>query len=253
MCPPKYSYPRGVFAAFVRDLLLLRKRDFHRDAQACIAGLHPSLKIMGQENIPQSGPCVITVNHYHRPGFGMQWIPLAVSASVPSGMHWIVTGEFTYRGKWYEALGTSGSKFILKRIAYIYNFFSMPPMPPREKDVAARAASVRAVLEYVMCAEEGSPILGLAPEGYDASDVGILTRPFQGVGRFGLLLSKLGLKFAPVGAYEADGCLCLRFGEAYELRTPDGLSLDEKDWHASQIMMEHIAELLPAQLRGEFK
>jgi hypothetical protein len=253
MDAPKYSYPPGVFAAFVRDLLLLRKRDFHHDAQACIANIRPPLKVIGQENIPQSGPCVITVNHYHRPGFGMQWIPLAVSSFVPGNMHWIMTDEFTYPGKWYEPLGTFGSKLILKRIAYLYNFFSMPPMPPRGKDVNARAASVRAVLEYVMCATEPAPILGLAPEGYDASDAGILTRPFKGAGRFGLLLSKLGLKFAPVGAYEADGCLCIHFGEAYELRIPRGLPTDEKDRHASQIMMEQIARLLPAQLRGEFQ
>ena len=61
MAAPQYSYPPGVFAAFVRDLLLLRKRDFRKDAQACIANIHPPLKIIDQENIPQSGPCVITV------------------------------------------------------------------------------------------------------------------------------------------------------------------------------------------------
>ena len=253
MAAPKYSYPPGLFAAFVRDLLLLRKRDFHHDAQACIANIHPSPTVIGPENIPQSGPCVITVNHYHRPGFGMQWIPLAVSALVPGNMYWVITNEFTYPGKWYEPAGTLGSQFLLKRIAYIYNFFSMPPMPPREKDVEARAASVRAVLEYVMCAGEPPPILGIAPEGYDASEAGILTRPFKGAGRFGLLLSKTGLRFIPVGAYEADGYFYIHFGESYGLRVPRGLSADEKDWHASQIMMDNIARLLPARLRGEFK
>jgi hypothetical protein len=253
MSAPSYSYPPGVFAAFVRDLLLLRKRDFHHDAQACIANLRPPFQAIGQENIPQTGPCVITVNHYHRPGFGMQWIPLAVSSLVSMNMHWIMTDEFTYPGKWYEPLGTIGSQFLLKRIASIYNFFSMHPMPPREKDVEARAASVRAVLEYVMCAEEPAPILGLAPEGYDASDAGFLARPFQGVGRFGLLLSKIGLKLVPVGAYEAEGVFQVHFGEAYELRVPRGLSADERDRYASQIIMEHIAELLPAYLRGEFQ
>ena len=71
---PTYSYPPGVFAVFVRDLLLLRKRDFRHDAQACIVRIRPTLKVIGQENIPQSGPCVITVNHYHRAGFGAQWL-----------------------------------------------------------------------------------------------------------------------------------------------------------------------------------
>src|SRR5512133_1155409 len=189
---PKYSYPPSVFAAFARDLLLLHRRNFHKDAQACTARLAPPLKVLGSENIPQNEPCVITVNHYHRPGFGMQWIPLAVTSLVPMNMHWVMTDEFTYPGKWYEPLGTISSRFLLKRIAHIYSFFSMPPMPPREKDVEARAASVRAVLKYVTCIDEPAPVLGLAPEGYDASDRGVLTRPFKGLGRFGLLLSKSG-------------------------------------------------------------
>jgi hypothetical protein len=253
MNPPRYSYPTGVFAAFVRDLLLLRKRNFHHDAQACIGNIRPALQVIGRESIPQRGPCVITVNHYHRPGFGMQWIPLAVTSLVPMNVHWVMTDEFTYPGKWYEPLGTRGSQFLLKRIAYVYDFFSMPPMPPREKDVQARAISVRAVLKYMRCARESAPVLGLAPEGYDASDAGILTRPFRGVGRLALQLSKIGLKFLPVGAYEMDGVFYIHFGEAYDLRVPGGLAPDEKDWQVSQTLMEHIAELLPVYLRGEFK
>jgi hypothetical protein len=252
MDAPRYSYPTDVFAAFVRDLLLLHNRNFHRDALACIANLRPPLHVIGQENIPQNGPCLLTVNHYHRPGFGAQWLALAIASLVPQNMHWIITGEFTYPGKWYERFGTAGSKFLLERIAYVYDFFSMPPMPPREKDVEARAASVRKVLEYVMCAEESGPILGLAPEGYDASNTGILARPFKGVGRFGLLLSKTGMRFVPVGAYEMDGRLHVSFGSAYQLKVSPGLSSDEKDHYASQMIMENIARLLPVHLRGEF-
>jgi hypothetical protein len=122
-------------------------------------------------------------------------------------------------------------------------------MPPRPKDVEARAASVRAVLEYVRSARE--PVLGLAPEGHDPPG-DVLTRPAPGVGRFGLLLSKAGLKFIPVGAYELDGAFHLRFGEPYELSARASLYADEKDRCAAQIMMEHIARLLPIHLRGEF-
>ena len=249
MASPKYSYPPGLFAALARDILLLRKRDFHQDAQACITHLKPPLKIIGSENIPPCGPCVVAVNHYHREGFGAQWIPLAIASVIPVNMHWIMTGEFMYQGKWYETIGAVGSRILLKRIAYIYGFTNMPPMPPREKDAAARAASVRAVLEYVKHAE--IPIVGLAPEGYDPPE-GILARPARGLGRFGLLLSRAGLKFAPVGAYEAEGILQIQFGERYELSVPHTLSSDEKDDQASQIIMENIARLLPLHLRGEF-
>lgn len=245
----KYSLPPGIIAALGCDILLLRKRDFHRDAKNCISRLSPHLKVIGSENIPQHGPCVITVNHYHREGFGAQWLALAIASQVPINMHWIMTGEFTYPGKWYESFAAMGSKILLQRIASVYSFSTMPPMPPRDKDVRARAAAVRAVLEYVRHAT--NPLLGLAPEGYDPPG-GILTRPAPGVGRFGLLLAKAGLQFIPVGAYEGEGAFCIHFGEAYELNVGSDLMPDEKDQQASQIIMERIASLLPVALRGEF-
>jgi 1-acyl-sn-glycerol-3-phosphate acyltransferase len=249
MSYPDYSYPPGLFARVAGDVVLLHHRDFRNDAKACIDYLKPPLQIFGKENIPQQGPCVITINHYHRPGFGAQWFAFAVSAMIPVHVHWIMTGEFTYPGKWYEWFGTVGSQILLKRIAQIYGFSMMPPMPPRPKDVAMRAASVRAVLEYVR--EAQNPILGLAPEGYDPPG-DVLTRPATGVGRFGLLLSRAGLKFTSVGAYELDGVFHLHFGEPYELKVEPDLSADEKDGCATQIMMENIARLLPLRLRGEF-
>lgn len=249
MIAPKYSLPPGLIASLGRDLLLLYKRDFHQDAIASIAKLQPPLKVIGSENIPQCGPCVITVNHYHRPGFGAHWFALAISSLVPVNMHWIMTGEFTYPDKWYEWFGTRASQFVLARIAYVYGFLTMPPMPPREKDVRARAAAVRAVLEYVRGAT--TPILGLAPEGHDPLE-DVLTRPASGVGRFGLLLCKAGLKFIPVGAFEADGVFHIHFGAAYDLNIPSQLPPDDKDARASQIIMENIARLLPVHLRGEF-
>jgi hypothetical protein len=166
-------------------------------------------------------------------------------------MHWIMTGEFTYPGKWYESFASMGSRFLLNRIASVYGFSTMPPMPPRAKDVEARAASVRKVLEYVRHTQD--PILGLAPEGYDpAAPAGVTTRPASGVGRFALLLSNAGLRFIPVGAYETDGCFTIHFGEAYELSVPGVLSSAEKDTQSAGILMGHIARLLPKHLRGEF-
>lgn len=77
---PDYSYPPGLFPGVARDVILLRSRNFHKDARACIENLKPPLQVLGKENIPQQGPCVITVNHYHRPGFGAQWIAFAIAA-----------------------------------------------------------------------------------------------------------------------------------------------------------------------------
>jgi hypothetical protein len=251
MIYPEYSYPHGLLLKVGLDALLYRRRSFREDALACIGRLKPSLRVMGEENIPQSGGCVITVNHYHREGFGAQWLALAVAANVPAEMHWIMTGEFTYPGKWYEYLGSIGSRFLLSHLATAYGFTTMPPMPPRQKEVEARAASVRKVLEFVKHTQ--GPILGLAPEGYDpAEPAGVITRPVFGVGRFALLLSNAGLQFIPVGAYEEDGCFTIHFGEAYVLNVPRALSSAEKDAQAAHLIMKHIARQLPVQLRGEF-
>jgi hypothetical protein len=249
MNPPDYSYPRGLLARVALDAIFIRRRNFRRDAWACIQNLQPSLQVLGHENIPQRGPCVVTVNHYHRVGFGAQWLALAIAATVPTNMHWIMTGEWTYPGRWYESLGSIYSRFILQRLARIYGFTTMPPIPPRLKDLEARAVSVRAVLGFVRHSQD--PILGLAPEGHDRPE-GVLTRPAPGLGRFGLLLSHSGLKFVPVGAYEAEEFFTLRFGEAYELRVGRDLSAAEKDAQAAEIIMMNIAELLPMHLRGEF-
>ena len=249
MGKPDYSRPRGLFVRVAFDALLLRRRSFREDARACIGRLKPSLRVLGKEHIPQRGPCAVTVNHYHREGFGAEWLALAIASVIPADMHWAMTGEWTYPGKWYAPLGRSLSRFILHRLARVYGFTSMPPMPPRPKDVVERAASVRAVLEFVKRVKD--PILGLAPEGGDSAD-GKLARPASGVGRFGLLLSNAGLKFVPVGAYEEDGVFTVHFGEAYELNVERGLSSDEKDAQAAQIIMKNIARLLPAHLRGEF-
>lgn len=249
MTYPDYSYPPRLLARVTRDVIFMRRRDFHRDAKACIEQLSPPLQVWGRQNIPQRGPCIVTVNHYHRTGFGAQWLALAVAAIVPVPMHWIITAEWTYANKWYRLVAASGSRILLKRIAHIYGFTTMPPMPPRPADVEARAASVRAVLDYVRRTRD--PILGLAPEGYDPPS-GALATPAPGLGRFALLLSKAGLVFVPVGAYEKDGAFHVHFGEPYALNVRNDLSAAEKDRCAMQIIMKNIACLLPHDLRGEF-
>jgi 1-acyl-sn-glycerol-3-phosphate acyltransferase len=246
---PHYSYPPGFIARLVRDAILLRPRSFRRDAHAAAGRLCPPLQILQPENIPTAGPCLIAVNHYHRPGFAAQWLALAISAVLPMDVHWLMTGELTFPGHWIAPLGRPASRLALNRIGRIYGFTRMPPMPPRSPDLGARAAAVRAVLDFVKHAE--SPVVGLAPEGGDHAG-GRLTRPPSGVGRFCLLLAAHGLRLVPVGVYEADGTLRLRFGPSDGLKVPGGLPAHERDRAAARVVMEAIARLLPPPLRGEF-
>jgi hypothetical protein len=245
---PRYSYPPLPALALARDWLLLRPRSFHRDGQACIQRLRPPLRVFGEENIPQGGPCLITLNHYYRPGFGAWWMPLAISAVAPMEIHFVMTSELTYPGKWYAPLGMPVSRFVLRRAGHMYGFTTMPPMPPRRRDVEARARSVREVLSYARKSDR--PVLGLAPEGGDAPG-GILSWPPSGSGRFVQLLAGMGLPIIPVGCYEEDGAFCLSFGAEYRLETPKG-SAEERDREAARQVMSRLARQLPPRLRGEF-
>lgn len=246
---PNYSYPSKTVLGLAANVFFGEQRSFHRDGQACLAQLEPPLRLLGAENVPSSGPCLITFNHYYRPGFNAWWMALAIAAIVPIEMHFVTTGELTYPGKWYAPLGRAGSRLLLARFGRIYGFTTMPPMPPRPRDVEARARSVRLALAYAR--DHPDAILGLAPEGGDQPG-GILNWPPGGAGRFMALLAGLGYQVVPAGTYEEAGEFCLHFGEAYRLSLPSGLSSDEKDRAAAKAVMTAIARLLPPHLRGVF-
>ncbi len=247
---PEYSYPPFGFLRVGFNVFFGGQRSFRRDGQECMAQLKPPLRVMGKENIPQSGPCLITFNHYYRPGFAAWWMALALAATLPVDTHFVMTGELTYPGKWYAPLGMAGSRWLLRRFSKIYGFTTTPPMPPRPKDVEARAKSVREFLSYAR--KHPQAVLGLAPEGGDNHPTGALARPASGAGRFVLLLAEQGFPVLPVGAYEEAGEFCLSFGAAYRLQKPRHLGPDEKDRAAAQTVMTAIAAQLPSRLRGDF-
>jgi len=246
---PRYTYPSFGLFRLTPNVLFGGHRSFRRDGQLCIERLKPPLRVLGEENIPQGGPCLITFNHYYRPGFDAWWMALGIAALVPVDMHWVMTGELTFPGKWYAPLGMAGSRWLLWRFSKIYGFTTMPPMPPREKDVARRARSVRATLSYAR--DHPQCVLGLAPEGGDQPG-GLLNWPASGAGRFVLLLAEQGFPVLPVGAYEENGEFNLRFGAAYRLELPRGLDPDEKDRAVAKTVMTAIAAQLPTRLRGGF-
>jgi hypothetical protein len=246
---PSYTYPARLAPGLIANVLFYGRRSFRRDGLACIERMNPPLRVIGTDNIPQNGPCLITFNHYYRPGFSAWWMALSIASLVPVEMHWVMTGELTFPGKWYAPLGMAGSRWLLKRFANIYGFTTMPPMPPRPKDLKARARSVRRALVFAKTHPQA--ILGLAPEGGDQPG-GLVNWPPAGAGRFVLLLTEQGFPILPVGCFEEAGEFRLRFGAACQLDVPDGLSSKEKDAAAARVVMQKIALILPERLRGEF-
>jgi 1-acyl-sn-glycerol-3-phosphate acyltransferase len=241
--PSGYSLPKELLAQLGLALLTDKRRSFRADAMRCASLLQPPLKIYGAENIPASGPCLVTPNHYARPGFHAWWLALAVSAVVPAEVHWLITSAWTYPDRLRSATITPVSRWVLKRLGQVYRFTNLPPMPPDPAEVLRRAKAVRRVLKYARQSER--PLIGLAPEGGDFAAPGRLAEPPRGVGRFISHLEALGLEISPVGIFEEGECLCLRFGSRYHLEVPPGLPAASRDSCASQQVMQRIAELIP--------
>ena len=231
------------------SILDRRPRSFKKDAADCVTRLRPPLQVLGKEHIPKTGPCLVTVNHYARPGFHAWWIALGISAVLPCDVHWVITAAWTYPDSLRAHTITPVTRWLLRRIAETYDFTSMPPMPPDPDEVQARAEAVRRILRFAR--NNMSPVIGLAPEGMDMAE-GKLSMPAPGVGRFIAHLTDLGLPILPVGAFESGNRFCLGFGLPFLLNIPPNLGPEEMDWAASHAVMLHIARLLPPGLRGDF-
>ena len=207
------------------------------------------MQVYGIENIPETGPYLVTINHYTRPGFGSWWLALGVSSVLDVEVQWIVAEAWTYPDPLRSRLLTPVTRWMFRRMARVYGFTSMPPMPPRSQDAQARAQAVRRVLEVARRGQR--PVIGIAPEGQDFSGERLGSPP-PGVGRFIGHLAQAGLRILPVGVYEDGDAFCLHFGSSFALDIPDGLSAAERDHQVSQEVMSQIAILLPDTLSSEF-
>lgn len=210
------------------------------DAQRATCKLWPPLKIYGSPVVDRR--CLLTVNHYSRRGFQAWWIALAVSSATPQEIHWVITAAWRYPDRLRSWLITPTSRWVLQRIAHLYNFTIMPPMPPEPEETAARAKAVREIIRRVKYNE--CSLIGLAPEGGDFAAAGDVAELPKGTGRFALLMAGLGMDIQPVGIFEDQG-LCVRFGQPYHLTAPQGLDADARDAWARRILREKILAELP--------
>jgi hypothetical protein len=181
-----------------------RPRSFRRDSRMLVDRLTPPLLVEGALPDVERGSWLVVVNHYTRPGFRAWWIPMAISTTLPRELTWVTTSTLTFRDPLRAATITPASRWFLRRVASLYGFIAMPPMPPRDFEVKARAEAVRRALHR---ASEPHALLGLAPEGGDMPR-GVLRRPI----RLRAFLQHLARRasFQPVGAFCDDGrCACV--------------------------------------------
>jgi hypothetical protein len=246
---PQYAFPIKPAFSVAGALLSGNHRSFRNDSARCLTYIKPGVYIYGAEYIPSTAPFLLTINHYGRPGFNAAWIAIAASATVPVEIHWLMTSAWTFPGRRLRRPARKISEWILKRIAAVYGFTLMPPMPPHPDELQARAMAVKRALNYVRSAR--SPAIGLAPEGRDAPG-GRLCEPPPSVGRFIVQLLTHCQRIIPMGIYEEAGYLCVQYGEPYTLKIPSGLDREELDRYVSHQVMTAIACELPSPLRGDY-
>lgn len=241
---PPIDYPSTV-PGIAWLALQRRPRSFRRDARTLVDRLSPPLRVDGALPDVERGSWLVVVNHYSRPGFRAWWVAMAISATLPREVCWVTTSTLTFPDRLRASTITPASRWFLCHVAGLYGFVPMPPMPPRPFEVEERARAVRRVLHQ---AQAPHALLGLAPEGGDMPG-GILAPPPSGSGRFLWHLARRGFRILPVGAFEADGRFCLRFGPPFSLPESLPAPIDES---ASYIVMSAIAACLPERLRGPY-
>jgi hypothetical protein len=230
----------------IAAILLGRPRSFRQDALRLIRQVHPPPVIRGMPPASCCQGAVVAVNHYHRPGFGAWWIALSVAAAIEHEMHWMMTSAWIYPDRLRSWTVTPVSRWALTRIARSYGFTSSPPMPARAHEFAARAAAVRQLLRTLD--RIPSPVLGIAPEGFDSTD-GTLNQPPEGVSHLFQHLNKREMRFIPVGVYEEDGRLITQFGAPLQFGPSTAEGRDSGDAILERVM-HGIAACLPASMRG---
>jgi hypothetical protein len=242
--------------AFLSSLLLGRRRSFVADSLRLCTFVRPEPQVEDAQLIPRNDSFVLVTNHYFRPGYNMWWGMAAIGVAVShvrgpmAEVTWIVANRWTYPDRLRARIVTPASLVVFRRLARMYGFISMPPMPPRPELAEEAVDAMRQALALAGGASEQSPvILGLAPEGGDSSD-GMLMLPPTGVGRFMAHLARRGLSFAPVGVFEEEGQLTARFGPEFVPNLGRGATRPDLDRVVTDQVMSAIARLLPERLRG---
>jgi hypothetical protein len=246
---PHYQLRARTITKMMASFLTGQKRRFREDAICLSQAILPSPCVLGQIPGPPPGGMLVLVNHYTRRGFQAWWIAVAISSVLPFDLHWVVTSGWEYEDYLRSKTITPISRYLLRKIAFTYGFTSMPAMPPRPEDTEKRAIAVRKLLRYARSTDQ--PLIGLAPEGYDSLS-GQLQSPPEGAGRLLGHLTRAGLMWQPVGIYEQEGLLNLRFGPLTEPDFPERAH-PNLDSVISRQAMYAIAACLPERLRGPYR
>lgn len=241
---PEYYFPRSMFWDILISFIEGSPRNIHRDALLAIAGINPPIHTIGSNNIPKTGPVLITMNHYARQDFSIVWAGIAIAAHLPENQFWLMTSAWTNRGPGFDRICTSITRLVFRRLADMYGAITTPPLPAIPEEQNERTVIIRKLFRLLK--NDLQAVLCVAPEGRD-SFAGGLGMPAEGAGKLLLHLDKQLSKIVLVGVWERFGRLILNFGEPDTLKNRNfSKNIDNE---VSMLVMNKIASLLPSDIR----
>ena len=235
---PSYLFPKKLVIEIILSLFKNEKRRITSDSVRAISGVFPPIQVVDEKNIPNEGPSLVTLNHYSRAGFSIVWAALGISAQLPEKHLWLMTNAWTNRTRGVDQLRTGITRVLFRKLADIYGFITTPPALD---ELAERALSIRKLMRFIQ--ENPQTILCIAPEGQDF-EYDKFGQPPEGTGKFISQIQKQLKQIIPVGVWEENGRLILKFGEPYTL--DKGLKCEDSDMAVSNLVMDKITSLLPA-------
>jgi hypothetical protein len=183
-------------------------------------------------------------NHYERAGLKIWWTALALTHSVRhqsfAPIRWLSIDRLAEcRVLGFVPVSPSITAAVIRLIARRYGMLLVSREDPRRRAPMLREA--RNVLH-----NQGHPI-ALFPEGIRASAGEGLAQAFESSGEVIAWLSNGRVPVIPAAVYEQGGRLYVRLGAP--------LLLDRRsarDGAGTTLLMERIASMLPAELRGAY-
>jgi 1-acyl-sn-glycerol-3-phosphate acyltransferase len=256
----RYHFPIGLLATRVPSFLFGRRRSLDKDVDAAFRAIGALPHVINPALIPAREPFVLVMNHFHRADIPSWWIAMAVlkavaerrTGSAAARLRVIVASQWTYDDPFRHLVAEPLTRFMIARIARAYDFLAIEPTALGAAHAAARAHSMRRIMNAAREAGNAHDVICLAPEGGDTPE-GALSHPPTGAGRFILMLASTGLRIVPVGAHADADRLITNFGDAFQLVTPHALGKAATDKWAIDKVMSRIAVLLPPELRGDYR
>lgn len=244
--------PLAARAAF--DILRGKRASLLPLARATHKIIFPPPQIICAENIPTDSPFVLVFNHYSTPHLAAWWGPLVafdVIASrrmrAPYELQFVMAQEWIYTSRFGRAVKQPFTQWLFDRIARVYGLVTVAAIA---NDSYTRGQAVRGVRRALeLTRQEPLALLAIAPEGQSGPN-GSLCEPPPGAGIFLLMLTREKIPILPLGIYETDGALTLRFGEPFILRDSHAPMREARDRAAATRVMQTLAALVPSEIRA---